>query len=148
MMTVAEFLPYRLNIHRHDLRPATLQQYTSLINAHLVPALGSVSLARLQPNHLTAMYAEKRTNGRKQRKRSDDDAPRGLSARTVRHVHVVMHEALDFTVKQQMLARNVADAVDAPRFTRKEMCTWTLAEARPFSRSQTGKRIARSGSSC
>lgn len=46
----------------------------------------------------------------------------------VRHLHVVIHEALDFAVKQ-MLPRNVADA---PRFTKKEMATWTGEQARTF----------------
>jgi len=124
-MTVAEYLPYWLNIHKHDLRPATLQQYTSLINAHLVPALGTVPLAKLQPAHLTAMYADKRENGRR-------DGNGGLAPRSVRHLHVVLHEALDFAVKQQMIVRNVADAVDAPRFARKEMLTWTAENARAF----------------
>jgi len=43
-----------------------------------------------------------------------------------------MHEALDFAVKQQMLPRNVTDAVDAPKFSRKQMITWTAEDARTF----------------
>ena len=130
-MTVGEYLLYWLGIHKHDIRPATLQQYTSLINAHLIPALGSVPLAKLLPAHLTAMYADKRESGRR-------DGKGGLAPRSVRHLHVVMHEALDFAVKQQMIVRNVADAVDAPRFTHKEMTTWTADDARRFLEASDG----------
>jgi len=134
-MTVGEHLEHWLGIHKHDLRPATVQQYTSLIRAHLIPTLGSIPLARLQPAHLTAMYADKRENGRLH-------GTGGLAPRSVRHLHIVLHEALDFAVKQQMLPRNVADAVDAPRFTRKEMTTWTGEDARTFLTTAEGDTYA------
>jgi integrase len=43
-----------------------------------------------------------------------------------------MHEALAFAVKKQMLPRNVTDAVNAPKFSRKQMITWTAGDARRF----------------
>lgn len=124
-MTVSEYLVYWLRVHSHNLRPSTMQQYTSLINAHLVPALGAIPLQRLQPAHLTSMYVEKRDSGRRR-------GTGGLAPRTVRHLHVVMHEALAFAVKHQIIIRNVADAVEAPRFGRKEMVTWTPEDIRTF----------------
>lgn len=124
-MTVAEYLTYWLGVHGHNLRLSTLRQYTCLVSAHLIPALGTVALQKLSPAHLTAMYTEKRTSGR-------CDGKGGLAPRSVRHLHVVMHEALDFAVKHQMVIRNVCDVVDAPRFARKEMKTWTPDEIRRF----------------
>lgn len=134
-MTVAEYLTYWLGVHRHNLRPSTLQQYTSLVNAHLIPTLGTVALQKLSPAHLTAMYTEKRASGRR-------DGKGGLAPRSVRHLHVVMHEALDFAVKHQMVIRNVADAVDAPRFAKKEMTTWTAEHARTFLTTAEGDTYA------
>lgn len=124
-MTIAELLTFWLDQHRHNIRPATNQQYTNLVNAHLIPSLGSVALQKLSPAHLAAMYAEKRVSGRR-------IGTGGLAPRTVRHLHVVMHEALDFAVKMQLVSRNVTDAVDAPRFSRKEMTTWTPEHIRMF----------------
>src|SRR4051794_35995782 len=56
-MSVADYLTYWLGVHGHNLRPSTLQQYTSLVNAHLIPSLGTVPLQKLSPAHLTAMYS-------------------------------------------------------------------------------------------
>ena len=77
------------------------------------------------PAHLTALYAEKRKSGRR-------DGRGGLSPRTVRHLHAVMREALGFALRHQLVVRNVADVIDAPRFERKEMATWSPAEIQCF----------------
>ncbi len=124
-MTTGAYLAYWLDAHGHNLRPATLQQYRSLVNAHLIPALGAVALMKLSPAHLTALYAEKRKSGRR-------DGRGGLSPRTVRHLHAVIREALDFAVRHQLVVRNVAEVIDAPRFDRKEMETWSPDEIQRF----------------
>jgi len=49
---------------------------------------------------------------------------KGLSARTVRYHHAVIHKALQTAVKWGLLSRNVADAVDPPG-TRRKMQTWS-----------------------
>ncbi len=45
-------------------------------------------------------------------------------------LHNIIHEALDWAVKQQILARNVTDAIDAPKFSYKEKHVWSAAESR------------------
>ncbi len=124
-MTTGAYLTYWLDTHGHNLRPATMQQYRSLVSAHLIPSLGTVPLMKLSPAHLTALYAEKRKRGRR-------DGQGGLSPRTVRHLHAIMREALDFAVRHQLVVRNVADVIDAPRFARKEMATWSPDEIQRF----------------
>ena len=84
--------------------------------AHLVPALGSIPLAALQPKHIQAYYSKALQSGRK-------DGKGGLSPETIRHDHRVLFEALRHAVKQGMLIRNVAEAVDSPRVEHKEMAT-------------------------
>jgi len=86
------------------------------VHAHLIPALGSISLVALQPQHIQAYYSKAIQSGRK-------DGKGGLSAQTICHDHRVLFEALRHAVKQGMLIRNVAEAVDPPRPEHKEMAT-------------------------
>lgn len=84
---------------------------------HLIPTLGSIPLQQLTPARLQAYYTEKLTSGRR-------DGKGGLSPRTVHHHHELLHVALESAVKWQLVQRNVADSVDAPKFRQKEMQTF------------------------
>jgi integrase len=78
---------------------------------------------------LNGLYAALLADGN----RSHDD--RGLSPRTVRCVHTIIHRALKDAVKWGRLVRNPADAADPPRksaTSRPEMTTWSAAEVRAF----------------
>ena len=57
---------------------------------------------------------------------------KGLSAQTVRYHHAVIHIALQTAVKWGLINRNVADAVDPPRFKRSTMQTWSENEVNCF----------------
>jgi len=48
----------------------------------------------------------------------------GLSARSVRYQHVILHKALQTAIKWGLVSRNVADGVDVPKAQRGEMITW------------------------
>ena len=76
--------------------------------------MGSIPLQKLTPERLQAYYADKLARGRR-------DGSGGLSPRTVRHHHWLLHVALENADKWRLISRNPADAVDPPRFNRKEM---------------------------
>ncbi|MBI2767880.1 MAG: hypothetical protein HYX53_18475 [Chloroflexi bacterium] len=90
--------------------------YEHIIVRHLIPALDAVQLTKLAPAQIQRYYATKLASGRL-------NGQGGLSPRTVRHHHVTLHDALQSAVKWDILARNPADAVDAPKFERGEMRT-------------------------
>jgi integrase len=59
----------------------------------------------------------------------------GLSPRSVRYVHTIVHRALRDAVRWGRIARNPADAADPPRAAataRPTMTTWTADEVRAF----------------
>ena len=93
--------------------PSTADGYRIIVECHLIPALGNIPLAQLHPADLQAYYKKALAEGRR-------DGKGGLSARTVHHHHRVLSEALKHAVKWQVIHRNVADAVDAPRPGRYE----------------------------
>jgi integrase len=127
--TIAEYLTDWLVAIESRVRPATHYSYARNVRLHIVPRLGSVRLQRLDAGMLNRLYAALLADGN----RSHDD--RGLSPRTVRYVHTILHRALKDAVKWGRLARNPADAADPPRRSataRPKMTTWSAAEVRTF----------------
>ncbi|MFC1935152.1 tyrosine-type recombinase/integrase [Chloroflexota bacterium] len=72
-------------------------------------------LRDLQPSHIQGLYR--------------DLLAKGLSARSVLHVHHIFQEALEYGVKLSYIARNPCKAVAPPRSERKEMRTLAPWEA-------------------
>jgi len=60
---------------------------------HLIPDLGWIPLQQLTDTHLESYYADKLSSGRR-------DGQGGLSPRTVRHHHRLLHVLLEWAVKQ------------------------------------------------
>jgi integrase len=115
--TLGEYLEQWLKDYvRPNLSPKTYEGREQYINRQIVPSVGGLTLTALKPEHLQRFYSEKLTGGR-------CDGKGGLSARTVRDLHGIIHAALATAVKHGLLVRNVADAVDPPHFHRPEMHT-------------------------
>ncbi|OGO16922.1 MAG: hypothetical protein A2Z15_00345 [Chloroflexi bacterium RBG_16_50_11] len=91
----------------------TLDGYQSIIERHLIPALGNIQLKQLHPQAIQAYYG---------------NACEKLSARTVHHQHRVLFESLKYAVRQGYLGRNPAELVDPPSPRKKVMRTLTRDE--------------------
>ena len=130
-LTTGDLLTQWFIGHRTDLAPSSVALYETMLRRHILPGLGTVPLLKLTPQHLSAFYAEKRERGKV-------NGTGGLSSRSVRILHNIIHEALDWAVKQQILARNIADAIDAPKFSYKEKHVWTAEEARRLLEAASG----------
>ena len=103
----------------------TQESYTSIIERHLIPALGRVSLVDLQAQHIQSYYGKKLSDGRA-------DGKGGLSARSVVYHHRILSNALDYAVKMGLVVRNVAKVVEPPRVARVTMQTLSLEEVTQF----------------
>lgn len=114
-LTVADYLAKWLQDYaRPNVALKTLERYEDIVNRHLVPALGSLPLAKLKPLHIQDYYGKALQSGRL-------DGRGGLSPKTVLHHHRVLHLALKQAVRWQLLNRNPCDAVLAPRPLPREM---------------------------
>lgn len=126
--TVAEFINEWLETSaKPRVRARTLADYRSLAERYLVPLLGHRKLAQLTPKDIQRTYNELKA--------------RGLSARTVRYAHSVLHGALEQAVRWNLLARNSAKLVDLPRDERREMRALTPAEASRLLAAARGTRF-------
>lgn len=115
-VTVGELLERWMRDRKaRNLGAKTLQEDGSKIGHHIRPYIGALPLSKLRPAHLSDLYARLLESGRILRKK-DPKAPLvGLAPKTVRHVHTLLHAALSWALKMQLVGRNVADAVEAPR---------------------------------
>jgi integrase len=115
-MTTKQWLEQWLAECKHTVAPKTWQERDAYVRLHLVPALGTILLAKLTPVHIQNYYSEALTSGRL-------DGTGGLSAQTVRHHDRVLHTALDRARRLRLIAVNPVDDVDPPRVERAKMIT-------------------------
>ena len=114
-ITVADYLKRWLRDYaKTNVSGKTYERYEEISVKHLIPALGSLPLSKVQPLHIQAYYSQALESGR-----TNGDG--GLSAQTVLHHHRVLREALNRAVKWQLLVRNPADSVEPPKPQRREM---------------------------
>jgi integrase len=112
---------------RDTVKATTYETYERLMRLHLIPALGRVKLKNLTPAHVRGLYREKLDSG--------------LSPASVQRVHALLHKALKQAVNDGLVARNVTQAVKAPRQQRKEIPTLNQEQARIFLEAAKGDRL-------
>jgi integrase len=113
-LTVAEHLKNWLEGYvKTNCSQRTLDGYQSIIERHLIPALGHVQIKHLHPQAIQNYYGK---------------ACEKLSARTVHHQHRVLSQSLKYAVRQGYLGRNPAELVDPPSPRKKVMRTLTPYE--------------------
>jgi integrase len=126
---LVEHLTEWLTAIEPTIRPATHYSYSRNMRLHVVPRLGSVQLRRVDGGMLNGLYAELLSSGK------CSNGGGGLSPRTVRYIHTILHRAFKDAVRWGRLARNPADAADPPRASadnRPAMKTWTAEQVRIF----------------
>ncbi|MHB8441097.1 MAG: tyrosine-type recombinase/integrase [Candidatus Tyrphobacter sp.] len=114
-VTVAALAQRWLDSAEHRVTARTYAFYAAHVRLYITPSLGSLRAEQLRPAHVEAALAAWRHGKR------NDKEQGSLSARTVAHVFNTLRTLLRWGVKMGMLVRNVADAVESPRYERKEM---------------------------
>lgn len=103
---------------RDTVKNSTYSSYTTLVEKHAVPALGSIKLKALTTTHVRRLLREKL------------DA--GLSARTVQYLRFVLRKALDQAVTDGLIPRNPVSGTKSPQVKREEIQPLALEQARTF----------------
>lgn len=102
-----------------SVKPLTLVSYTSQCKAHIKPEIGKTRLTALTSSHIQKLY-------------NDMQRIKGLSAKTIRNTHGVLHKALSKAVELHYLGYNPSDACVLPRLKKKEIQPFEEAEIRAF----------------
>lgn len=106
-MTVAQWLDIWTAEYLGDIKPRTMESYDCQIRNHIKPALGAAKLEALNTHTIQQFYNSMSGNG--------------LSAKSVKIVHGVLHKALGQAVQIGYLRTNPTDACILPRIVRKEI---------------------------
>jgi len=130
-LTVAEHLHNWLEGYaRTACSQRTVDGYESIVENHLIPALGHFQLKQLQPQAIQVYYG-----------RAMDKAGKGLSARTVQKHHRLLSQSLRYAVRQGILGRNICELVSPPSWKGKVMRTLTPAEAEVLLETASGNQF-------
>jgi integrase len=126
-VTLENFMKMWMDGNELCRKPKTVYQYRKLINLHILPRMGKMRLQDIQPAHLKQLYLAKKEEGR--------------GSTTVKMIHIVMHAMLKQAVKEGILGRNPADAVERPKAVVAERHILTEEQARQLVIGSTGTRF-------
>ena len=118
-----------------SVRPTTLRNYRDLYEAYVKPTFGRAQLVNVTPARLNAYYAELLAGGRRAR-------DGGLSPKTVRNVHSMLHKALSDATRWGHLPRNPVGLAAPPKPARPEMKVWSPEQLRAFVEFTGNDRLA------
>jgi integrase len=113
-LTVGQWLQKWLAEAQHSVTRKTHERYREIVALHLVPALGTIPLGKLQPMHVQAYYGQALASGRR-------DGKGGLSATTVRQHDRVLNVALKRARSLKLLAANPVEDTSRPKVAHHEI---------------------------
>jgi integrase len=129
--TLADYLTVDwLPVKRRELAESTWEGYARNIRVHIVPALGSELVDRVDAGMLDRFYTDLLSAGRLRGQQSA-----GLKPKTVRHIHAILSGAFDDAVKARRCPDNPCRNATPPaaRMAKSpEMRTWTGPQVRRF----------------
>lgn len=106
-MTVAQWLDIWVAEYLNSVKPLTKHNYNKQVQKHLKPALGAARLETLDTHTIQRFY--------------NSLIASGLSPKTVKNVHGILHCALQQAIACNYISRNPADACKLPKVTKPEI---------------------------
>jgi integrase len=111
--TLADFLDRWETWAATQVSAKTLERYKELAKHHVRPHLGAAKVQKLRAINFAELY------GKLQKPKANGGA--GLAARTVGHVHRLMHRVLGHAVKWGVILSNPVASAEPPRVQRIEI---------------------------
>lgn len=111
-MTVGQWLDIWTADYLGGVNPRTVESYLCQIKNHIRPELGAIRLDTLNPHTIQRFY-----NGLGEEK----DGKPGLSPKSIKIVHGVLHKVMGQAVALGYLQSNPADKCTLPKVVRKEL---------------------------
>lgn len=125
--TFGEYLDQWLAAKKPVIEHSYWTRLEIYIRRDIKPTLGKVALVKLTAQQLHSLYARK--------------LEEGGAANTVRHLHAAIHAALEDALRLDLVARNVAHLVRAPKAPHLEMQVYTPEQANQLLDAAKGDRL-------
>ena len=119
-----------LNEHMvHLIRPSTLKRYRRQCEIHIYPYLGDCQISKITTKQIQRMYNDLKENGRqinvKQKGKS-------LTGNTVRGIHTILHEMMEYALKENMIFNNPTNGTTIPKIEPFELQIVTDKQIKKF----------------
>src|SRR5579863_4549591 len=88
-------------------KPRSYESFSAIARLHINPSLGKIQLHKLAPQHIQKLLDEK--------------SKEGFSPQTVTNIRTVLRSALSQAMKWNLVSRNSAALVNAPRIPHKRI---------------------------
>jgi len=137
-LTLGQWLDIWQTEYMGSVKNRTAERYESAIRVHLKPALGATKLDKLTAPMIQRMYNQKHRE-----RMADPKGKKGLSPKSIKNVHGVLHEALQRAVRLGYIRLNPCDGCELPRIEKHEIKPLTDAEAGAFLKAIHGHKYER-----
>ena len=117
-ITLGTFVQQWLDIHKTTLAPKTAIQYEQLVQDYILPQIGKIKLRELRLDRIEAHYTTLQEDG--------------LSPRSVRFVHSILHKCLNDAIRRGYVGYNASQGATQPRIEHKEMSILDEGEVMQF----------------
>ena len=106
-MSVGEWLDTWVAEYLNNVKPLTQQNYAKQVSKHLKPALGATKLEALDAHTIQKFYNSLTASG--------------LSPKTVKNIHGVLHSALQQAISNDYIRHNPTEACKLPKVVKPEI---------------------------
>ena len=118
-ITLEAFLRrYLSDYAKRKLQPSTYASYEFIVEKHIIPKLGSVRLANLRPDQINHLLTEIMESGR--------------SNRFAEYVLAILKSSINLAVRWELLSKNPATLVTAPKVKFTIPDTWSATQLQTF----------------
>lgn len=134
-VTLYEWLCEWLIVYcKPELRMTTYVNFETYVHRHIKCSIGGYRISELTTAIFQQFYNDKARNGRL-------DGAGGLSPKTLRNMHNMIHKALDQAVYLDMIMKNPVDHITLPKRTKPEMRYFTVEEQQQLQEVIKGHRL-------
>ncbi|MGN0378793.1 MAG: tyrosine-type recombinase/integrase [Butyrivibrio sp.] len=110
-----------------QLEKTTVAFYESMLNIHILPVIGHLKLARIQPSHLNKLYIDMLTH-------RNDGKTGGYSPTTIKRVHATICSIMSTAMQWNVILNNPCERVRPPKQVRtpKDVQFFTIEQTAAF----------------
>ena len=133
--TVAHWLDKWLDTYvKGKVKPLTFYSYSTHCENHIKRALGAIKLSALDTLHIQNFYNDLE-------KSKDEGGKYGLSAKTIKNIHGVLHKSLDKAVELKFIKFNPSKICELPKYIKKEIKPLEETEISAFLKAMAGHKF-------
>lgn len=112
------------NYAKDSIKLSTYISYETYIRAHIKPNIGNVRMKDMSVGTLQKFLVGLKDSGRADKQKG------GLSAKTIKNIHLMLHAALQQATDNNLLNQNYAEGAKSPKVVDKEMRVLDRTEQR------------------